>query len=159
MKKTVSSKPKSKKHFSTPEWMSDDVAEKAQEMNVFARIEMAQKLEKAAAQLREFKPIPIPAVANANVLLKPNVKKAILYYAEMSGAKKEWTEQEKLDVGARWFLEEALPMFQSVVYSGNDRCRYRDAEGLEDSRQVEDMIGRALEAFKAEKEQANESDD
>ena len=90
--------------------------------------------------------------------LKPNAKEAILYYAKCSGAKNEWSEQDKLNAGARWFLEEALSIMLTVSDVGNNRTEYRDAEGLEDSHQTEEMIGRALAKYKSEMEQADDDE-
>jgi hypothetical protein len=141
-----SSKKISSKYF-IPQWMSDDVAHKAKNMGSLARIEMAEKLERAANELRNFKQPYVKFIGTAHVLLRPNAKKAILYFADIHGANGEDSEQDRLDIGARWFLEEALCLIQKISDLNDVRVLYRNAEDLEDSAHTNTLIGTALERF------------
>lgn len=149
MKKNVPANRKVKESFATPDWMPPEVAKKAKTLDPCARIEMAEKLEAAAAQLREFKPPPVRYVATATVHLRPAMKDAILFYGRKCAGEQKFDEQEMLSVGVRWVLEEALCLIEIVHEFSANRVAYRDAEQLEDSVQTEDMIRASLEKFKA----------
>jgi hypothetical protein len=161
MKKSVPAKRKSHKSHPTPQWMSADVVVKAKAMDPGARLKMAEELERAASELREFKQREIAPVAVALVKLRPNAKKALLHFGECHGLRKELNEKAKLDCATRWFVEEALCFLQMVSNSTNRKVNYRKSEGLEDSAYNEDAIGVALEAYKTSLErddETNESD-
>ncbi|HXT13815.1 MAG TPA: hypothetical protein VN873_19860 [Candidatus Angelobacter sp.] len=148
MKNPKPSKRKPHTEFSIPNWMSDSMSTQARTMDPISRIEMAERLEKAAAELRDFKQPHIKSVAVARIQLKPQAKNALLYYAEAGGADAKLTEQEKLDRGARWIIEEALCILETVIVAGHKRIHYRDAEDLEDSNQTEDLIKIAFVNYK-----------
>jgi hypothetical protein len=154
MKKSDPAKRKSREQFSTPVWMSDAIVEKAKTMDPGTRIEFAERLERAAAELREFKPPPIEPVAVARVHLKPNAKQSILYYAKRHGISPEFSEQDQLDCGARWIIEQALCIIQTVSDEADIRVLYRDAEDMEHTHQIEKIIGTELERYKMQSEES-----
>jgi hypothetical protein len=136
--------------------MSADVVAKAKKMDPGCRVKMADELERTAAELREFKPRWIDPVAIAQVNLRPNAKKALLFFGECHGLQKELTESQKLNRATRWFVESALYFMEMVSARTNLCVNYRQAEGLEETVYNEDEIGIALEGFKASLERDDE---
>jgi hypothetical protein len=144
-KKTDSKKTKkTPKTYPVPSWMESDLQVQAQYLDILERQTLAEKLERQAEQLREIKPPPVKFEARVDVSLRPNMKRALLAFAMRHGAKEEYTEQTKLQLGIRWFLEGALPLINLVSSNTEKQIHYREAEDMEDSNFTEKLIEDAL---------------
>jgi len=137
-------------------WMDEDLHPVAMKLDPLERYKLADQLEQRAEQLRGFAQKPIPFEKAATVRLRPNVKQAVIAFADRFGAHYK-TEDEKLDCGIRWFLEGALPRFEDIVSATSRYAKYREDEGFECSVLSEKLIGDALEKWKAK--QSTDEDD
>ena len=130
-----------------PAWINDELKPTFEKMTPAERLLRAELMELQAAQLREMKPAPCPCAGRVEVPLLPNMKKALLSFAQSHGARPELDEKSRLETGARWFLENALPFIAVISQETNRRAAYRDAEGLDDTDFTERLIGAALKKY------------
>jgi hypothetical protein len=150
--------PTAAKHYPVPEWMDADLKPTAAKLDLLARHQMAETLERQAAQLREFSPPPVACVAQATVGLRPKMKAAVLYFVDTHGGA-GWPDEVKLAVGIRWVLEAVLPKIELVSEFTCRQVNYRIAEGLEDSAFSEKLIGDALENWHAKRQAETNADE
>src|SRR5260370_33758881 len=105
---------KARKKFAVPQWMDEDLKLQAQWLDTLQRHMLAEKLERQAEQLRELKQPEVKYEAHVEVLLRPNVKRAVLAFVKHHGADDEESEQVRMKLGIRWFLESALPLITTI---------------------------------------------
>jgi hypothetical protein len=157
-KKTKAAKKPTVKH-PVPEWMADDIKTKAEKLDPGQRVAKAEELERIAAELREFAPPPVKIVGNSQgIPLRPNFKKAVILFAKRFGADDD-DEDAMVRYGIRWALEAALPKLEELRKDAGRRIRYELAEGLQQSVYVEQLIGDAIEKWKAARAAEKEEDD
>ena len=162
MKENDPHRPKrTRKTYPVPAWMDEALKPQAERLDVLGRHQLAAALEQRAKeferqanQLRELKPPPVEWAVKAEVRLRPNMKRAVLAFAKHHGADDKHEESVKLELGIRWFLEDALPLITLASKHTDKRIRYRELEGLEDSRFTERLIGDALAKYEATQEQS-----
>ena len=142
-----------------PAWM-DLIPKNLAKLDELERHAAADKLEATAATLRGFKPkrvefLPTPV----QLRVRPNMKKALVVFAENFGADKTCSDDDKASCGARWALESAMAHVSQVVGWANNQARYRKAEDLEDSEYCERLIAQSLEKWLSETTLADDEED
>lgn len=146
-------KPKAKKTHPVPEWMDKDIAKKAKDMDITKRFALADDLERRAAQLRNFEQKRITGDP-VSVHVRPEMKKAILYYGEKFGDK-----DKCVATAARWMLEVACTMLPQIVERASQLIAYRKAEQVEDSHLHEAETAKSLTLLKENYEIVDDDDD
>jgi hypothetical protein len=122
-----------------------------EKLSITDRMELADKLEEQAKQLREFKQKEVPFIGHVVFQLRPNVKRALLYFAKGCGAKDSMDESAILSLGARWFLEYSLPLMQKVIGLQRTCSFYRHDEGVDESHLTESNIAKVMDELESKK--------
>lgn len=138
-----------------PEWMDKDLKPTAAKLDVCGRHELAAKLERQAEQLRGLNPPPPKRQTIVVAVTKTMANSLLEYYRRWIGDRREdgkWEDETKMEIGARWFLEGALPLISDVEKTTIRLTRYRNAEGLEHGRLFDDAIRAAFERWRDETE-------
>jgi hypothetical protein len=140
---------KSVAKYPVPEWMDESLKPIAGKRDVFDRHELADSMERKAAQLRGFKRPEVRTVDSVQVNLRQNEKDAVIKFAEVHGGKID-DERENLSLGIRWVLAAALSDLSLMSKMTSHRVKYRNAEDLCDSDHTENLIKNSLEKWKNE---------
>lgn len=141
-----------------PEWMDDELKSTAGQLDIVQRHELADRLEKQAAELRGLQQPVIEFVAETRVGLRPNMKRAIIEYVARHGAAGK-PEDIQLNWGVRWILQTALTKIGELSDESDRQVRYLRAEDLEPTNYFEKLIGDALETWQTTLTQSNGESD